>query len=104
LSTASTRLPAIGAISTSHNACMIQPHRSAPVPQMSVRHAHPARLPSDEVDGCPENSEEARELAMIAEALETSECKRWPNGKVPAGRADEASAESPANLRLPDCC
>ena len=28
--------------------------------------------------GCAENSEEARELAMIAETLGAYECKRWP--------------------------
>jgi hypothetical protein len=32
------------------------------------------------------DSEEARELAMIAAVLEAYECKRWPDGKVPDGK------------------
>ena len=44
-------------------------------------------LRADQLEGCFENSEEARELAMITEVLEANECKRWPDGKVPGGRA-----------------
>ena len=33
-----------------------------------------------------ENSEEVRELAMIAEALDAFERKRWPDGEVPDGK------------------
>ena len=43
-------------------------------------------LRTDELEGCAENSEEARELAMIAETHGAYECKRWPDGKVPGGK------------------
>jgi hypothetical protein len=43
-------------------------------------------LRADELEGCAENSEEARELATIAETLGAYECKRWPDGKVPGGK------------------
>ena len=32
---------------------------------------------------------------MIAEALEAYECKRWPDGMAPSGKADFASGYSP---------
>jgi len=35
--------------------------------------------------GCPEESEGAAELALIADTLERYEAKRWPDGKVPEG-------------------
>ena len=43
-------------------------------------------LRADEIEGCTENSKEARELAMIAEVREACECKHWPEGKVPGGK------------------
>jgi hypothetical protein len=43
-------------------------------------------LRADAIEDCAENSEEARELAMIAEVLQAYECKRWPEGKVPGGK------------------
>jgi hypothetical protein len=38
-------------------------------------------LRADALEGCPKNSEEACELAMIVEAVDAYEAKRWPDGK-----------------------
>jgi hypothetical protein len=46
----------------------------------------PLVLRADAIEDCAENSEEARELAMIAEVLEAYEAKRWPDGKAPGGK------------------
>ena len=42
-------------------------------------------LRADELEGCAENSEEARKLAMIAETFGAYECKRRPDGEVRGG-------------------
>ena len=64
-------------------------------------------LRADQLEGCTENSEEARELPMIAEAIEAYDCRCWPDGKVRGrkgrgGRckfAAERDQAKPARLR-----
>jgi hypothetical protein len=43
-------------------------------------------LRADAIEGCTGNAEEAREFAMIAEALDAYESKRWPDGKALGGK------------------
>jgi hypothetical protein len=43
-------------------------------------------LRADAIEGCAEISEEAREFAMITQALEAYEAKRWPDGKIPGDK------------------
>jgi hypothetical protein len=43
-------------------------------------------LRADTLEGCTEASEEAIELAHIADAAEAYEAKRWPNGKEAGGK------------------
>jgi hypothetical protein len=43
-------------------------------------------LRADKLEGCTEGSEEAIDLAHIADAAEAYEAKRWPNGKEAGGK------------------
>jgi hypothetical protein len=52
-------------------------------------------LRADEFEGRTENSEEARELAMNAEALKAYECRRWPNEKAAGGKGWRLHCEFP---------
>jgi hypothetical protein len=41
---------------------------------------------ADALEGCPEGSEEERELAVLTYAIEAYETLLWPNGKVDGGK------------------
>jgi hypothetical protein len=56
-------------------------------------------LRADPTEDCAENSEEARELAMIAEIVEAYEAKRWP-GRQGARRQRLALAADAPSVRF----
>ena len=43
----------------------------------------------DSLVGCTEGSPEGAELERLADVIEAYEAKRWPSGKVAAGKGEE---------------
>jgi hypothetical protein len=58
-------------------------------PMLSAADSMLAALVSraDAVMGCTEGSPEEAELSSIADAIEAYEAIRWPEGKIPGGKA-----------------
>ena len=71
---------------TKKHSVPIRPAREGRVSAARAKHGAGSRLHDRSGSGLHQNSEEARELAMIAEVLEAYECKRWSDGKVPGGK------------------